>query len=171
MSIEVKVPDIGDFTDVEVIEVLVNEGVTVYPEDPLITLESDKAAMDVPAPQGGTVESVLVQVGDKVSEGTPILTLEPAASPEKTQIFGAADATGDAGPASSTGNGDDDDSSVEYDRELVGRAQDASDMDADMHAEVVVLGAGPGGYTAAFRAADLGLATILVERYPTLGGI
>ena len=77
MSIEIKVPDIGDFTDVEIIEVLVNEGDSINPEDPLITLESDKAAMDVPAPQGGTVESLLVKVGDKVSEGSPILLLNP----------------------------------------------------------------------------------------------
>lgn len=169
MSIEVKVPDIGDFSDVEVIEVLVREGDTINPEDPLITLESDKAAMDVPAPQGGTVESLLVKVGDKVSEGTPVLMLEPSAdSQADSQAEPAADAR------SGSGGGDDKDdagTSIEYDRELVGTEQDNEDDESDMHADVVVLGSGPGGYTAAFRAADLGLSTILVERYATLGGV
>jgi len=161
MSIEVKVPDIGDFADVEVIEVLVGEGDRIKPEDPLITLESDKAAMDVPAPQGGTVESMLVKVGDKVSEGSPILTLEPAESPQ-TQA-----AEHESAPA----GGGEETEEVEYDRELVAEETGVSDLEADMQTDVVVLGSGPGGYTAAFRAADLGLNTILVERYPTLGGV
>ncbi len=173
MSIEIKVPDIGDFTDVEVIEVLVQEGDLIKQEDPLITLESDKAAMDVPAPQGGTVKSLLVQVGDRVSEGSPVLVLD------------ADDATGEEATArgesefddfmQSTAAGDDGDGDdgpdIEYDRELVAGDRADQSLEADIHADVVVLGAGPGGYTAAFRAADLGLSTILVERYPSLGGV
>jgi dihydrolipoamide dehydrogenase len=129
---EVLVPDIGDFTDVPVIEVLVAPGDTVAAEDPLITLESDKASMDVPAPAAGTVGELLVQVGDKVSQGSPILTLE---------------------------------SSTDGDRPAV--AEDAPPDRVD----VVVLGSGVGGYTAAFRAADLGLEVVLVERYESLGGV
>jgi len=161
MSIEVKVPDIGDFSDVEVVEVLVREGDTINTEDPLITLESDKATMDVPSPEGGTVESLLVQVGDRVSQGSPILALTPAAAVE--QEAGADDFEAE--------RGDDEIYDLEYDQEIPGEEWDDTDMESDMHAEVVVLGAGPGGYTAAFRAADLGLSTILVERYPTLGGV
>jgi dihydrolipoamide dehydrogenase len=150
---EVKVPDIGDFTDVPVIEVLVSAGDTVAAEDPLIVLESDKASMDVPAPEAGTVGEVLVAVGDKVSQGTPILTLEsdgkpadkgeePAGEPEVKET---AEPSGDGAAPSGDGGGD--------------------------RADVVVIGSGPGGYTAAFRAADLGLKTVLVERYERLGGV
>jgi len=172
MSIEVKVPDIGDFTDVEVIEVLVSEGDSIKPEDPLITLESDKAAMDVPAPQGGRVAEMRVKVGDKVSEGSPILTLEPAKQ-DQAQAEPASSGAAAAGPASGQGPGDggDETEAVEYDRELVAEESGDMDMDSDMQADVVVLGSGPGGYTAAFRAADLGLKTILIERYPSLGGV
>ena len=164
MSIEIKVPDIGDFTDVEIIEVLVNEGDSINPEDPLITLESDKAAMDVPAPQGGTVETLLVKVGDKVSEGSLILMLDPEAGVETA---GPSDAEDDA----SMQTGDDGGEYFEYDLSSMADMDDASDLDSDVHVDVLVLGAGPGGYTAAFRAADLGLSTILVERYPDLGGV
>src|SRR5215208_2228327 len=135
MATEVKVPDIGDFEDVPVIEILVEPGQAVQAEDPLITLESEKATMDVPAPQAGTVGEVLVEVGDKVSEGTPILTLEPAAGggdePEEEQPHVEPDEQ--AGPK--------------------GEAPEPEpERDADLHAEVLVLGSGPGGYTAAFRA-------------------
>jgi dihydrolipoamide dehydrogenase len=130
----VEVPDIGDFTDVPVIEILVSPGDTVAEEQALITLESDKATMEVPAPAAGTVEKVLVAVGDKVSQGTPIVELATADAP-------AAPASAKA-PATS---GD--------------------------RVDVVVIGAGPGGYTAAFRAADLGLSVVLVERYERLGGV
>jgi dihydrolipoamide dehydrogenase len=130
---DVLVPDIGDFADVPVIEVLVEVGQEVAAEDPLITLESDKATMEVPSPAAGVVTELKVALGDKVSEGTAILTLEPKA-------------TG-AVPTPS-----------------------APDSSPD-RADVVVLGAGPGGYTAAFRAADLGLRTVLVERYEQLGGV
>ena len=152
---EVKVPDIGDFTDVPVIEVLVSAGDTVAAEDPLIVLESDKASMDVPAPEAGTVGEVLVKVGDTVSKGTPILTLEsdgqPAKEAEEEPAEEEAPAKDEAPPAK-----DD---------------EPADDGGDDDRADVVVIGSGPGGYTAAFRAADLGLKTVLVERYERLGGV
>jgi dihydrolipoamide dehydrogenase len=134
---EVRVPDIGDFTDVPIIEVLVSPGDTVSAEDPLITLESDKATMDVPSPEDGTVGEIAVKVGDTVSQGTVILTLE-------TSSDGAA-------PQPPT--------------------EESNEGGGSDRADVVVLGSGPGGYTAAFRAADLGLKTVLVERYERLGGV
>src|SRR6266849_5200869 len=138
-GIEVKVPDIGDFKNVEVIEVLVKPGDAVAKEQSLITLESDKATMEIPSPGAGVVEELRVKVGDKVSQGSPILVLE-SAQPEKMPA-----APQPAPPAPSAA--------------------------ADLECDIVVLGAGPGGYSAAFRAADLGLKTVLVARYPALGGV
>jgi dihydrolipoamide dehydrogenase len=148
-AIEVRVPDIGDFKDVPVIEVAVKSGDQVKPEDPLITLESDKASMEVPSPAAGTVKDVNVKVGDKVSEGSLILTLT-------TGMAAAAPAAGPPGQ-----------------RPQAPTAPTAArhDGDADVECDMLVLGAGPGGYSAAFRAADLGMSTVLVERYPTLGGV
>ncbi len=139
-SNEVKVPDIGDFKSVEVIEVLVKPGDTVAKEQSLITLESDKATMEIPSPGAGTVQSIKVKVGDKVAQGSPILVLDAATAeaPRKEEKLNQ-----EIQPAKSG----------EYD------------------CDVVVIGAGPGGYSAAFRAADLGLRTVLVERYPVLGGV
>ena len=149
--IEIKVPDIGDFEDVDVIEVYVSPGDSVNVEDPLISLESDKAAMDVPSPSAGVVSEVKVAVGDKVSQGSLIVVLQgTAAEPPAT----TASATS---PAS--------------EKEKPGATPVAATASGDMHAEVLVLGSGPGGYTAAFRAADLGKKTVLVERYPRLGGV
>jgi dihydrolipoamide dehydrogenase len=150
-AIEVRVPDIGDFEDVPVIDVAIKSGDQVKPEDPLITLESDKASMEVPSPAAGTVKEVNVKIGDRVSEGSLILTLT-------TGVAAAAPAGPPAGkrpqPAQTPA--------------LTGaRHEGAADMECDM----LVLGAGPGGYSAAFRSADLGLTTVLVERYPTLGGV
>ncbi|MGH8715921.1 MAG: FAD-dependent oxidoreductase, partial [Burkholderiales bacterium] len=141
--IEIRVPDIGDFKDVPVIEILVHAEDTVAREDSLITLESDKATMDIPAPQAGVVKEVKVKIGDKLSEGSLILTLDTSSSAtaEPSESLQASPAVPAAKPA------------------------------ADIHAEVVVLGAGPGGYTAAFRAADLGKQVVLIERYPNLGGV
>jgi len=148
--LEVKVPDIGDFADVPVIEVMVSPGDTVAEEDPLVTLESDKATMDVPSPAAGTIRELKLSVGDTVSEGTLILTLE------------AAGAAGNGGPpAGGSGEG----------RPLPSVPAPPVEGTADHHADVVVLGAGPGGYSAAFRAADLGLKVILIERYERLGGV
>lgn len=146
-KIEVQVPDIGDFEGVDVIEVLVSPGDVVAKEDSLITLESDKATMEIPSPYAGKVRDIKIAVGDKVSEGTPILIME-------IEETAATEAPTD--PAS---------------------VQDPSTQTistarrSQIHAEVVVVGAGPGGYTAAFRAADLGKKTVLIERYPDLGGV
>jgi dihydrolipoamide dehydrogenase len=151
-SIEVRVPDIGDFKDVPIIEVAVKKGDRVKPEDPLITLESDKASMEVPSPSAGTIKDINIKVGDKVSEGSLILTLE-------TGVLGAAPA------APSSGRGAQAASPVPA--PISARHAGGSDVECDM----LVLGAGPGGYSAAFRSADLGMNTVLVERYPTLGGV
>jgi dihydrolipoamide dehydrogenase len=149
VSSEVRVPDIGDFIDVPVIEIHVAAGDSVAVEDPLVTLESDKATMDVPAPFAGTVQQLHVKIGDRVSEGSVLLLLDNADAPaEPADAPSAVEAPAPAAPASEVAP-----ASERYD------------------AQVVVLGAGPGGYTAAFRAADLGLKTILVERYDKLGGV
>jgi len=142
-TVQVRLPDIGDFEQVDVIEVLVAPGDTVAAEDPLITLESDKATMGIPSPYAGTIKEMLVEVGDKISKDGPILTMELAAG-----------ASADVRPEPS-----------------VAPVSGAVKGPADHAADVVVLGAGPGGYTAAFRSADLGKRVILVERYPVLGGV
>ena len=153
--VEVIVPDIGNFDSVDVIEVLVKVGDTVAKEDSLITLESDKASMDIPSSEAGIVKEIKIKVGEKVAKGTLILLLEaeahvsaaPQAEFPKTESPAMAQAVA-AAPSPSVATGDD-----------------------DIHCEVVVLGSGPGGYTAAFRAADLGKKVVLIERYATLGGV
>jgi len=156
---EVKVPDIGDFRDVPVIEVFVKPGDSVKPEDPLVTLESDKATMDVPSPAAGTVKELRAKVGDKLSEGSVILTLETAEGtskpasgqqPAKTSAP-SAPASGPSAPA------------------IAPAAAYSGKADVECH--MLVLGSGPGGYSAAFRSADLGMKTVLVERYAALGGV
>ncbi len=161
-SIEVKVPDIGDFKDVSVIEVFVKAGDKVEAEQSLITLETDKAAMEVPCPASGVVKTLKVKVGDKVSEGSAILTLEsstaavaPAARPASNSPDHAAAPDKKPAPAQAS--------------TPVPSTQ--AFKKGDIHAEVLVLGAGPGGYTAAFRAADLGKQVVLVEKFPSLGGV
>jgi dihydrolipoamide dehydrogenase len=144
-KIEVDVPDIGDFDAVPVIEVLVSAGDTVAVDDPLITLESDKATMDVPAPAAGTVVAVKVNVGDTVSTGHPILDLRTGEAPPAGEEAAA--------PAPSP------------------VARPPMTERGDVHAEVLVLGAGPGGYSAAFRAADLGMKVVLVDDGERLGGV
>jgi dihydrolipoamide dehydrogenase len=148
-AIDVRVPDIGDFKDVPVIEVHVKAGDTVKAEDSLITLESDKATMDVPSPAAGKVGEVKVKVGDKVAEGTLILTLA-------TGVAGAAPAAPKATAPSAP---------------VAAPSAASYAGSADIECEMLVLGAGPGGYSAAFRSADLGMKTVLVERYTTLGGV
>ena len=138
-SSEVKIPDIGDFKEVEVIEVLVKPGDSVTKEQSLITLESDKATMEIPSPDAGVVKELRIKVGDKVSRGSPILVLESKENQKRPE------APKTTAPVPTTG--------------------------ADIECDIVVLGSGPGGYSAAFRAADLGLKTVLVERYATLGGV
>jgi dihydrolipoamide dehydrogenase len=154
---EVRVPDIGDFTDVPVIEIHVAAGHEVSAEDPLVTLESDKATMDVPAPRAGVVKQLSVKIGDRVSEGSVLLTME------QDSAEAAAPAEQDsAGPSAPEG---------EPEAPAAAPPPSAPPSNGDYDAQVVVIGAGPGGYTAAFRAADLGLRTILVERYDRLGGV
>ncbi|MCU9850476.1 dihydrolipoyl dehydrogenase [Defluviimonas sp. WL0024] len=147
---EVKVPDIGDFSDVPVIAILVSVGDTVAAEDPLIELESDKATMEVPSPAAGKVKEIKVKEGDRVSEGAPILVLDvegaAAAPPARAESPAPVAPVSVAASGTATGAG-------------------------DIHGEVVVLGSGPGGYTAAFRAADLGKKVVLVEKDATLGGV
>ncbi len=150
--VEVKVPDIGDFSDVPVIELYVKVGDTIKVDDSIATLESDKATMDVPSSAAGVVKEVLVALGDKVSEGKVLIKVESAAAsagaPAPAAAAAPVAAPAAAAPAAASHGGSAD---VEYD--------------------MVVLGAGPGGYSAAFRAADLGLRTAIIERYATLGGV
>ncbi|MEM7705258.1 MAG: dihydrolipoyl dehydrogenase [Pseudomonadota bacterium] len=166
-SVTVKVPDIGDFADVPVVEVLVAAGDEVEQEQSLISLESDKATMEIPAPQAGTVSEVLVQVGDSVSEGTPIIELMASAEAGATDKAAPASPASAAPPAPTPAQ-----KPTQAPPQPVGQASGGlPDEGADIRAQVVVLGSGPGGYTAAFRAADLGLETVLIERYPALGGV
>jgi dihydrolipoamide dehydrogenase len=149
---EVKVPDIGDFDAVPVIEVLVGVGDTVAVEDPLVVLESDKATMEVPSPAAGKITDITVAVGDKVAEGSVILTLD------------GAEAEAEAKPAPDT--------PAEAPAEPKAPETPAAAIpDADVQVQVAVLGGGPGGYTAAFRAADLGLSVALIDRGEQLGGV
>jgi dihydrolipoamide dehydrogenase len=164
-TLEIKVPDIGDFKDVPVIEVLVKPGDAVAKEASLVTLESDKATMEVPSTHTGTVKEVKVKLGDKVSQGTVIAVLETAEAAQSAPAAAStapAPAPAAAAPRPAAGG-------QAALREAL--TSTLASLDADLHAEVLVLGAGPGGYTAAFRAADLGKKVVLVERYPTLGGV
>ncbi|MDM0069066.1 dihydrolipoyl dehydrogenase [Variovorax sp. J31P207] len=164
-EVQVKVPDIGDFDEVAVIEVLVKAGDTVKAEQSLITVESDKASMEIPSSAAGVVKSVAVKVGDKVKEGSVVLTLEaaegaaaasaPAPAPAAAAAASPASAPKPA-PAAAT---------------PAPAAASSYTGSVDHECDLLVLGAGPGGYSAAFRAADLGLKVILVERYATLGGV
>lgn len=154
---EIRVPDIGDFDQVPVIEILVSEGDAVEAEQSLITLESDKATMDVPAPSAGRLVELKVAEGDKVSEGDLIGVLE--AGDEEQGPEDEESGNERSGGGSGSGGG--------AEKTEHGTRSKASRRDFDL----VVLGSGPGGYTAAFRAADLGLKVALVERYPTLGGV
>ena len=160
--IEIHVPDIGDFKDVAVIEILVKPGDTIKPEQSLLTAESDKASMEIPASHGGVVQQIKVKLGDKINQGTVVLTLDandvapapsapsaPSPQPVKEPVSVAS-----VSPAPV---------SVPISSSFVGAV--------DMQCDLLVLGAGPGGYSAAFRAADLGLKVILVERYAALGGV
>lgn len=148
-TIEIKVPDIGDLKEVGVIEVLVKPGDTVQKETSLITVESDKATMEIPSPAAGVVKEIKVKIGDKVAEGSLVLTLDETGTAE-TQAPAPAAPAGPAAPAA---------------------ASLPAGAAADIECDVVVLGSGPGGYSAAFRAADLGKKVVLVERYAALGGV
>ena len=150
--IEVKVPDIGDFSDVPVIDLFVKVGDSIKVDDAIATLESDKATMDVPSTVAGTVKDVLVQLGSKVSEGIVLIKVEAGVAGVNTEIAPETASTAAAAPAPAP----------------VAASHGGS---ADLECEMLVLGAGPGGYSAAFRSADLGMKTIIVERYATLGGV
>lgn len=173
----VKVPDIGDVADVEVIEVLVSEGDTIAPEDSLVTVESDKASMEVPAPMAGVVTSVLVKVGDRVSEGSDIVVLDVADASGSASGSGTESASGSAAssePAAAATTEAAPPSAPAASQSAPATAQGASAEEkasASEHYDLVVLGSGPGGYTSAFRAADLGLNVLLIERYPIIGGV
>ncbi|MGA9855778.1 MAG: dihydrolipoyl dehydrogenase [Gammaproteobacteria bacterium] len=185
--IEVKVPDIGNFKDVDVIDVMVKSGDKIEIEQGLITLETDKAAMDVPSPHPGSVKAMKVKKGDKVSQGTLILTMEVAES-ETTSRPGVSSPSSPPSPASGEGvkqgvaNADSikspslpsrGDVGGEGAKPISNAGPSAAEYSGkvDIKCEVLVLGSGPGGYSAAFRAADLGKQVVLVERYPSLGGV
>ncbi len=156
--VEVIVPDIGNFDSVDVIEVLVKVGDTVAKEDSLITLESDKASMDIPSSDAGVVKEIKVKVGDKIAKGSPILVLEAeAGSATQKEAPKAETPKAEAVPATPVSQ--------------PAPTPAAPQGENDVTCEVVVLGSGPGGYTAAFRAADLGKKVVLIERYSTLGGV
>jgi len=158
-TIEVKVPDIGDFDSVEIIEVLVAVGDRIAEEDSLITVESDKASMEIPAPAAGTVTSLKVSVGDSIAQGSLILMLETSA-----------DASASAAPAP-VDKKQQETPKVEIQNPAEEPTATKFTGDVDVQAEVVVLGSGPGGYTAAFRAADLGKQVVLIEKDDVLGGV
>ena len=159
-TIEINVPDIGDFDEVEVIEVLVAEGGTIKPEDSLITVESDKASMEIPSPAAGKIKELKLNVGDKVKQGSLIALLEADS---------AVDSHNSKANPSSNDESNQEPSQIEKSSES--KTSSSFDGKADQHASLVVLGSGPGGYTAAFRAADLGVDVILIERYPNIGGV
>ncbi|MCD0416670.1 dihydrolipoyl dehydrogenase [Rubrivivax sp. JA1024] len=150
--IEIRVPDIGDFNEVAVIEVLVAPGDTIKAEQSLVTVESDKASMEIPSPHAGVLQSLAVKVGDKVSQGSVLASIETAeaAAPAPATLAPAAPAPQPAAPVPAPA-----------------AAASGGAYDCDL----LVLGGGPGGYSAAFRGADLGMKVVLVERYPTLGGV
>jgi len=164
-ALEIRVPDIGEFESVEVIEILIAAGDPVEIEQSLITLESDKATMEIPSTHAGTVTEICVEIGSQVSEGDLIARVEvaegsaaaqPPAGKPQAQPQSPAQAAAPSQPAQPP---------------QPPQASTEPLPDADLTADVVVLGAGPGGYTAAFRAADLGKKVVLVERYDSLGGV
>ena len=151
--VEVKVPDIGDFSDVPVIDLFVKVGDSIKVDDAIATLESDKATMDVPSTVEGTVKEVLVQLGSKVSEGSLLIKVEAGAAAAAAPVSAEkAPSTAAVAPAAAP-------------------AASSHAGGADIECDMLVLGAGPGGYSAAFRSADLGMKTVIVERYATLGGV
>lgn len=160
-TVEIKVPDIGDFDSVEIVEVLVAVGDKVAEEDSLITVESDKAMMEIPSPTSGTITSVKVAVGDSIAEGTLIVMMETAADAATSEPVKEAE------PAKATESAP----TPTPTEEAPAPAAISFSGDVDESAEVVVLGSGPGGYTAAFRAADLGKKVILIEKEDVLGGV
>ncbi len=167
--IDIKVPDIGDFSEVAVIELLVKPGDTIKAEQSLITVESDKASMEIPSSHAGVVKELKVKMGDKVAEGSVVLTLEAAGVPT-VGVAAVAPAAPAAAPAPVSAS---EPAQVPAPSSSIAITSVASSYagGVDLECDLLVLGAGPGGYSAAFRAADLGLKVVLVERYATLGGV
>jgi dihydrolipoamide dehydrogenase len=165
---EVRLPDIGDFDEVEIIEILVAAGDIVEQESSLITLESDKATMEIPSPAAGAIKEILVSVGDKISEGTPILLLE-----EHGETATSTSAKAEKAAEASTNKPEQAEAASAAAAASSANKFDTFDTFAkgDKHAEVLVLGSGPGGYTTAFRAADLGKQVIMIERHQRIGGV
>jgi dihydrolipoamide dehydrogenase len=168
---EIKVPDIGDFEEVPVIEIHVAAGDEVEVEQPLVTLESDKATMDVPSPEAGMVKEVLVSVNDKVSEGTPIVVLEGGGGSEGSDAEEKDEAPKEEGSEASGAGSETPAGDAESRNSRDSGGNSTSGRDEPAGKRVVVVGSGPGGYTAAFRAADLGLEVTLVERHERIGGV
>ena len=163
-TIDIKVPDIGDFKNVAVIELLVKPGDAVKAEQSLITVESDKASMEIPSSAAGVVKEIKVKIGDTVNEGSVILSLEAAGEATAAAVAAPPTASAAMPPAPAP--------AAAPTQTATPAPQAASYAGgADLECDLLVLGAGPGGYSAAFRAADLGLKTVLVERFPTLGGV
>ncbi|WP_143218387.1 biotin/lipoyl-containing protein, partial [Acidovorax sp. T1m] len=156
--IDIQVPDIGDFAEVGVIEVLVQPGDTIKAEQSLVTVESDKASMEIPSSHAGVVKELKVKLGDKIAEGSVLLTLETA----QAAAPAAAPAVLEQKPAPAP--------AAQAQAAIKTEAKSFAGS-ADLECDVLVLGGGPGGYSAAFRAADLGLKVVLVERYAQLGGV
>jgi dihydrolipoamide dehydrogenase len=167
-TIEVKVPNIGDFKEVEVIEVMIKAGDTIKVDQSLITVESDKASMEIPASHAGVVKEIKVKVGDKIAEGSLLLVLDEAGAAAPAAPAATAAAPAAAAPAAA----------AQTPAQPAAQAAPAAapamasyDGKVDIECEMMVLGAGPGGYSAAFRSADLGMNTVLIERYASLGGV
>jgi dihydrolipoamide dehydrogenase len=165
-EIELLCPDIGNFKDVSVVDILVAVGDEIAVEAPLVTLETEKATMDVPATAAGRVVAVLFDKTSKISQGTPLVRIAVAAAPARTTVAAAAAAVAPRAPALTIGKADSDVTTI-----VAAYIPLLPDVPADRDVQLLVLGAGPGGYTAAFRAADLGLKVTLIERWPTLGGV
>ena len=158
-TIDIKVPDIGDFAEVAVIEVMVQPGDTIKAEQSLVTVESDKASMEIPSSHAGVVREVRVKLGDKIAEGSVLLTLETA------------DAAAVVAPASAVSEPKQAPALLDKAPAAIKTKASGFTGSADLECDLLVLGGGPGGYSAAFRAADLGLKVVLVERYAQLGGV
>ena len=163
--IDIKVPDIGDYKNIPVIEIFVKVGDTVAVEDALLTLESDKATLDVPSSHAGVVREIKVKVGDKISEGSIVVVLETS---ETTTTTATATTAQMATPATESQSAT---TAIAPSAPAAPLTDEMADIPHDLACEILVLGAGPGGYSAAFRAADLGMDVVLVERYATLGGV
>jgi dihydrolipoamide dehydrogenase len=181
-TIEIKVPDIGDYTDVPVIEILVAVGDTVKKDQGLVTLESDKATLEVPSSAAGVVKELKVKLGDNLSEGSVVAILEAEGSASLLPPGEGARRADEGATSTSTGNATPSPAAAQ--RPLpegevkapaptapAPKADSGTGRTPDIECRMVVLGSGPGGYTAAFRAADIGLDTVMVERYATLGGV